>query len=378
MMCWGRPLIARTRLLLLDSSDVAANETCDSLEARARSFGPPVAALEVHESSGYDTAVQRWVNRFKVCAVLRAPGPDDSRFRVEPIGYLLVGHGGVVDSAVCEVALRTLNDLAGRLDAPLYPPAGQAMACGSPGWIMTQGPSPERIWHIEWEVVSWQPDGRRMASSGKREEVQASGNAALAAADRGLEDARRRPFEYIRLCVETQQRSQSRWSLPYPSLAPSKRAIRERAAEAQTFSAIACGLAEEAPELSILERMVVLEQALMYDLRSLVPLGAFYRGEIGAEALETDLRERLRDKESWWRLSLDLDRAFSREQSVSSVLHAYYAKHPWPMALIVGLREAFDIGLAAAKDVMDTACDGTRNDEADRILRDAVAALRTR
>jgi ribosomal protein L7/L12 len=69
-------------------------------------------------------------------------------------------------------------------------------------------------------------------------------------------------------------------------------------------------------------------------------------------------------------LSLALRKAQAAGESIAPVLHEFYPQVS-VIRLITGVREAFDVGLTAAKTLVDTACDG-KSDEQVKVMLNAV------
>jgi hypothetical protein len=340
------------------------------LQARARSFGSAVVAIDVRASSGsYEAEFGRMRARLVVRAVLAEPGEEDSRYRVVDLDRV-VAEDPAAARAVMEIAGR----LASELGATLHPAGPEPPKSGDPEWLSLQGPSPEREWTATWTTVAWRPDGSEVHASGEGAAVGHTGKLAL-------DDAWRRyigrvvaPFSYVLRLKEMPERPSNMGHMAsYPAAAPPIERIRAWAREGQAPSAILGALTVEAPGLSTLERMVALQHALKLDLEELRAVSAFAAGAIDAEELDAALAGRIRQTRPQWSMPHALVDAYTGGASVGPVLHAYY-KDVGAIYLIIGLREAFDLSLRTAKMLMDTACSGEREAELDRLLAEALTA----
>lgn len=345
--------------------------TVDTLSDKLLAREAPLAALEVRAgTTGYDAAIGRPRGRLELLAVFAAPGDDDSRYDVRSI------ESWVADDprAAAEVLL-LVRALADRLGAPLHPGSDEPPRVGAPGWVALQGPPPERAWRVRFRTLVWAADGSEQHASGELTVHADRGSRAVHVASRDVVRGLVAPFQCTIDVVDTGRQGSCQYTAAYPDAAPTRDTLRSWGAEGRAPSAMLQDLAAQTPALSPRERMVALAAAFGVELTELASVHLHGAGRLSDEALDASLAPVLARTRLQWTLPLVLRRAQAAGESVTAVLHAF---HPQVgvIRLMMGVRDAFDLGLPAAKMLVDTACDPGRAEEVAVMLDAVVEAKR--
>lgn len=342
----------------------------DTLTERVLARAAPPAAIEVRAgTTGHDPEVGRSRRRLEIFAVFAAPGDDDSRYDIRSLESTVAD-----DPEAAAGVMARARTLAARLGVPLHPASGAPPSAAAKDWLALQGPPPARAWSTTFRTLTWDPDGTEAHASGARTVLADRGSSAVYEAQREAARGLTAPFHCWIEVVDTGKRWSCRHVADYPGAAPPKQTLRAWGAGGRAPSAILRALAAAAPALSPLECMIALEAAFDLELPQLGPVRALFAGQSSDEAVDSALAPALASTRPRWLLPLELRRAHAAGASVGSVLHAF---HPQvgALRLVIGLRDAFDLGLAAAKTLVGTACD-ERNDEEVTIMLNAVVAAK--
>lgn len=345
-------------------------ESIDTLSEGVLARGVPLAAIDVLAgTTGYEPRLGRSRRRLEIRAVFAAPGDDDSRYDVRALALIVADE----PSRAAEV-MALARALAVRFDVPLHPASGEPPSVGATEWVASQGPPPERAWRTTFRTVTWGADGTEAHASGALTVRADRGSRAIYVARLDVIRGLVTPFRYWIDVADTGRQGSCYHMAAYPDAAPSKDTLRSWGAEGRSPAAILRALAAAAPASSPLERMVALEAAFGLELADLGPVSAFCTGRASDEAVDSALAQKLASTRPTWLLPLELRRAHAAGASVASVLHAFYPQVGL-IRLMIGMRDAFDLGLAAAKTLVDTACDVGRDEEV-TIMLDAVVAAK--
>jgi hypothetical protein len=346
---------------------MSASDDLAPLVERVLAHQAPVAAIDVRASTtGYDRDVGRCRARLEIRAVLARPGDDDSRYDMKDVEQVLAEEPGAAQRAM-DLARR----LAESVGAALHPASGDPPQEGDESWLELQDPPPNRTWKVAWRSVAWDESGAEKHASGETSVVADRGNYAFYEAQTELGRRFKEPFHLWVKVTDIGQESSCYHMASYPKEAPAKDTLRAWAAEGRSPSAILRAVAAESPGLSPLDRMLMLEAAFDVGLTKLAPLSAFCAGRLSDADLDAAIGPALQGKRPVWTLPLALKLAHAAGKSIGPVLHEFYPTAGGMIGLIIGVREAFDLSLSAAKTLVDTACDGEHHDEV-AVMLDAV------
>lgn len=341
------------------------------LRERVLVYGVPLAAIDVRATTaGYDPDLGRSRRRLEIRAVLAAPGDDDSRYDVRPLETTLAD-----DPSTAAGVMALARALAVHFAVPLHPASGEPPLVGADEWISLQGPPPERAWSTTHRTLTWTADGAEVHAAGASTVLADRGSRALYEAQTCVANGLAPPFRCWVTVADTGREGACYHMAAYPVAAPSKHALRSWGAEGRPPPSILRALADAAPDLSPRDRMVALEAAFGLELTQLAPVSAFYAGRSSDAAIDEGLAPALASTRARWLLPLELQRAHAAGSSVNPVLHAFHPR-VGAVGLALGLRDAFDLGLQAAKMLVATACEGGRDEDVTDMLNATLAARR--
>jgi hypothetical protein len=346
--------------------ELQLEEQYETLRSKLLAFEAPLVALEVRRSSHY--VEQREVETLIVTIALARPGPDDSRYRLQELTRieLPAPYDG-----------RPWMQMAGRIanefHIALHPDSAEPLPRDGLRWLPLQGDPPVVTWTCEWETVVWTQDGKQVHRAGDGQCTGCSGKKALEDGLRRYTTHSDTPSMHRIRIVESETTSNAHWGGTYPSLAVPMDVVRDWALAGQPPSMIVMTLRQQEPRLSILDCMVVLEQAFCIGLKRLASVSDFLAGTLSDDQLDAELAEPWQSTRAQWSLPAALRKAHAHGHSIGPVLHASYAVLGSSLLLAQGLRQAFGLSLRDVKNLVDTACSGQRDAQLDAELAAAIA-----
>lgn len=336
-----------------------------ALEAKARALTAGggrvrIVAIEARASSGsYDRVVGRVRPCIVVSIVTEQPSHEDSRYRSDVLDRL------IAEDAAAEAAATTvIEGLAAVMQVPVHRVDSQT-------WIASQPAPPARPWPMQWTTTRWGEDGVEVRAEGEATLTATSGSEALRIAAAQLFSGIAPP--YIRT-LRAPDLSVHPWVSYYEATCPVGAPTIDGVRSAALAGAPVSTIFDEFPAtLSTLRRMIAIEHAFHIELSALAPLAAYANGTSDRAALDAALAPLLKERQPRWSLVGALRETHAAGDRIGPVLRAHHARGVGTIHMMIAFREAFSLGLAAAKMVVSTACDGLHDDEVESLLAEALA-----
>lgn len=231
-------------------------------------------------------------------------------------------------------------------------------------------PSPERSWRVDWTRTTWRDDGITDVVTGTASVRAASAGQARHHAIQVAMEGHARPLAIAIAPFDGDPGDRVLHGAAFPVAAGDPFAWRARARDGAPLSAI---LVDGQAALTPLAQMVAVAEAFDLAVDTLAPVGAFARGELDAADLDAAIGPAIAARRAHWLLPLTLRETAGR--GLGPVLRAAYPQ-VGAIALMRAMMDAFEVGLATAKEAVTLACDARHDAEVDRAILECVRRRR--
>ena len=330
------------------------NNTIESIIEALRAIASPLIGLELQwhlREDLQDYGPDRMVWILALHAIVEIAGSEHSRFSTMPLTAF-----AAEEPHERREAHRIAHEMADRYHVPLYAPSVEDHGGhGGSAWIRSIGVGAEVPYSIQWEAKWWTDEGAPCSDNGTLAISAVSGEDACMKCSRELLNRfRQRPLGYR--CYMHGRSEHTCWSYHHESHVPIEE-IREIAfQEAGYPSRIARALLAKAADVTALSLMVAFESSFGIRMEQLGPIARWRSGDVSDAELDAELATRIEDARPSWDGPRVLRTARREGRSVAGCIREKLQHGERRINIVVQLREAFDIRLSDAKDIVER-CD---------------------
>jgi hypothetical protein len=328
----------------------------------------PLLTIELQWGDGtFDKAADCWRYGLELCAIVAAPGWQDSRYRSVVLATVPAN-----DQAERSAAMVLAETVAGRLAVPchtpdLSPDGEESGRTRFSRWIARQGEPPMVDFHVWWEAEYWLDDGVTQTATGVEVAGGRCGTDAHAAAVRALQarlGSDDGPVQ-VRCSIPALPRDPlPSWnsSQPRRHLDVTVEETRDLRRANATPTQIARSLLHRAPgegEPTTMAVMWAMHEAFELPLPELAMIGAWRAGGLSHADVDAAIGPRLDARQPRWDLAHQIRHAHRVRHDVVAVLRTALRQHG-TIVVVQNLRAACDLtmGLRIAVDIVSAVGEG--------------------